>query len=124
MCPYDEEQDYFNIILFTRVVLHEFEHVNQNRIIKEENSLESQILSLSVPKLNENINGVVDKNDFIRLTPRTIYYIINYKYVPHEKMTEIETYKKILEIISMDDRKIPKTKSFISDMLKFNKWVQ
>lgn len=80
--PFDSETDrmlFFNLLI-TKVLLHELEHVNQEKIKVINNEIEGQILRL------------VDKN-YGRETRQT------YPYNPMERLAEIKAYDEVLKII-------------------------
>lgn len=114
------ELKYFKTILYTQMILHELEHANQSRIIAEEKNLESKLLSQSIPFSFDTFRTSSKEEvalNLVKMIMATAQYIYNYKYAPHERMAEIDSSKKILEIISIDKINLPKSKQYFEDQI-------
>lgn len=119
---------YSKTTLCTQSILHELYHVDQKRKIKEENDTESKILDLAVGLsdkeflLEMNNNELNNDNEKAKklslLMIRMMLYMENYKYDPHERMAEIDSYKLIKKIISSIN--LPDTNEYIEDKLLKN----
>lgn len=77
----------FENLSIIQIILHELEHVNQYNIIINDNSLEALIVRLS------KLIGIDNEN-------------MIYEFYPIERIAEIKSYKKIIDIYSLIDKKI------------------
>lgn len=119
----DEELSFFKTIYYTQLILHELEHAKQEKIISEENGMESRIISLSIPNssmINSELAPAEIAKDFLNSLKRMYVYTKNYIYVPHERMAEINSYQKIINIISLCELDLPNTKKYLDDALLRN----
>ena len=125
------ENDYFDYYLqdiesifnknlkVAQVVLHELEHVEQCKIIDEKKDIESDILRVSMRsnivlsddgKLARNLfNQGIEVEQIIKYVQESQKrYRKGYEYAPEERLAEIKSYRKIINIIKPLEQYIPK----------------
>lgn len=104
------EQYFFQNIIISQSVLHEFEHVNQEKMIAEDNeeeSLETTILKLTVKKFDpEDIQKLIEDGwtfQEIEIAMCLEYRkkIEKYKINPSERLAEIKSYQQILDMLEI-----------------------
>lgn len=108
----DFESTVLESIIYVRYLLHELEHVNQNKVKTEENTLESKIISVSLPwpkkfKISEEMPREEQKEICASLIVRYIMYQTSYEYNPIERMAENFSYKTMIDILKLEEKNFP-----------------
>lgn len=101
---------YINL-LATQIILHELEHVNQEKLIHTGSDMESKILMISsaydiklIEKLvmSKKINPLVAfLYEYIKVEKYNNKYYKFYIYSPHERLAEIKSYQQIIDALSI-----------------------
>lgn len=106
MIPEKEKVFYKNVKL-SQILLHELEHVNQAKIIEENDNLESRILRLTgVGKSSEIVAIILKKMGYndnkiesVLDDKKSIYHKY-YEFAPHERLAEIKSHEQLTSITS------------------------
>lgn len=117
-----ENKFYENVIL-TQTIFHEIEHANQHRMIDKENTMEAKILNLCMNNFNKikEINEIVQEalrtkmvtekeiQQYYDFTSNIKYatYKNYYELAPQERLAEIKSHKKMINILSEIKTEIP-----------------
>lgn len=111
------ELAYFKTTFYTQRILHELDHAYQEKMVQEEDSLESKILNLSIPKVTITNESSVDKKRemLAKSIMRMVIYMQNYEYCPHERMAEINSQQRLISILSSSTIKLPNTIQYLND---------
>ncbi|MBQ9072499.1 MAG: hypothetical protein IJY25_05025 [Bacilli bacterium] len=105
----DNEQQIYKYLAVILIILHELEHVNQDKLMKENNSLESNILNESyslfetaIVDFYKNSHDLTVKRNIILLTQVIKYRNLYYKYydlAPQERLANLSSYINCLSIV-------------------------
>ena len=108
--PFDQQLFYINLEI-TQTVLHELEHAFQYKQMNTLNNDEAEILRLSC--INDNASFVIERlkkqglqEDEIKekMKEKKKKYFEFYGYAPEERLAQINSYRKLLDIILPDKR--------------------
>lgn len=114
--PY--EQTFYKNLLVTQTILHELEHANQRKLIKEGTSLEAKILRASDSQVDQKL---VDKLARAGLTRSQIQTVIEtqmakndeaYIQIPDERLAEIKSHQELVTALSEIEDKVPNLLNF------------
>lgn len=108
--------------IYTQRILHELDHGNQERTLKEEDNMEAKILYACRPRINVSNECSADKKleELAKELIRTVLYYDNYKYSAMERMAEISSYKKMKRIISLSKIEISDIIQYFNEMILKN----
>lgn len=109
------EQLFYRNLLITQIILHELEHANQRKIVDNEQTLEAQILRLSL--LDYEIkqilkNKYIDESIITYAKAKMQVYNDNYAIAPHERLAQIKSYQEILNLLTQIKKYVPNLLEF------------
>lgn len=90
-----EQYLYINFIAM-QVILHELEHANQKRLMKEFDGMESRILRATVPSIMGTNATLV-----IKLHKLHKKYLALYEYAPDERLAEIRSNQQLIDVLNI-----------------------
>lgn len=112
------EQTFYKNLLVTQTILHELEHANQRKLIKESSSLEAEILRASDAQIDQKL---VDKLVRAGLTRSQIQTVLEtqmakqdeaYIQIPDERLAEIKSHQELVDALSEIEGKVPNLLDF------------
>lgn len=123
------ENAFYAKIQISQIVLHELEHANQRKKIDNEESLESQILRLSMADISiDKLKSLLDKGFtmeqlmlyiYYKGKIRTSNYKANYEKAPEERLADIKSHKEIISILENIKEYVPNLIDFeITNLLE------
>jgi len=103
---FDEEHHYWYNLFVLMSILHEMEHVKQEKLKEEKyTSLESSLIYLNDildPKMDEDVRNFISR--IVKLIRYGNYYTRNHDKAPIERLANLRSYKDIIDIINKIDK--------------------
>lgn len=102
------EQDYFNCLFYLIIILHELEHIKQEKEIKLiSNSLENKLIHLSFGEVETSSDTTNSYKDHYSLNVFQELYRKYYYFCPIERLAIINSYKNARNILSTLNENFP-----------------